>query len=78
MITTTTFYSSSNGDRCQMVYADETRLYQVRHELNMASGGQATETPMPMFISQNGATPQGAALQKILEERGAIDLDLDA
>ncbi len=78
MITNTTFYSSSNGDRWQMLHDDETGIYQVRHEPNAASGGQATETPMPEFLSRSGATPQGAALQKLLEARGAIDPDLDA
>ncbi|WP_428493407.1 hypothetical protein [Rhodopila sp.] len=77
MISTTTFYSSSNGDRWQMLHDDETGLYQVRHEPNAASGGRATDTLMPEFLSRSGATPQGLALQKLLEEQGAIDPDLE-
>ena len=78
MITNTTFYSSSNGDRWQMLHDDETGVYRVRHAPNAGSGGRVTEVALPEFLSQSGATPQGEALQKLLEQRGAIDPDLDA
>lgn len=78
MITNTTFYSSSNGDRWQMLHDDETGLYQVRHEPNASSGGRVTDTPLPEFLSRSGATPQGEALHRLLEKQGAIDPDLDA
>ena len=78
MITTTTFYSSSNGDRWQMLHDDTTGLYQVRHEPNLSSGGKVTDVPVPEFLSRSGSTPQGVALQKLLEKDGAIDPDLDA
>ncbi len=78
MITTTTFYNSSNGDRWQLLHDDGTGSYQVRHEPNAASGGHATAVPMPEFLSRSGATPQGVALQQLLEQDGAIDPDLDA
>jgi hypothetical protein len=78
MITTTTFYSSSNGDRWQMLHDDETGRYIVRHEPNMASGGKATDVDLPEFLSRNSATPQGVALQQLLDKDGAIDPDVDA
>ncbi|WP_428532673.1 hypothetical protein [Rhodopila sp.] len=78
MITNTTFYSSSNGDRWQMLHDDETGVYRVRHAPNAASGGGMTEVALPEFLSQSGATPQGEALRTLLEQRGAVDPDLDA
>jgi hypothetical protein len=78
MITTTTFYSSSNGDRWLMLHDGETGRYVVRHEPNMASGGKLTDIDGPEFLSRNSATPQGVALQKLLAKDGAIDPDLDA
>ena len=77
MISNTTFYSSSNGDRWQLMHDDETGLYQVRHEPNLASGGHGTDVPVPEFLSRSGSTPQGVALQKLLEKDGVIDPDLD-
>ena len=78
MIITTTFYSSSNGDRWQMLHNDENGIYQVRHEPNIGSGGQVSDVPLAEFLSRSGATPQGLALQQLLEKQGAIDPDLDA
>ncbi len=77
MIRTATFYSSSNGDRWQLIEDDETGLQQVRHEPNLSSGGQATDVPVPEFLSRSGATPQGVALRELLEKKGAIDPDLE-
>jgi hypothetical protein len=64
--TTTTIYASPNGDRWLMLRDDETGRYVVRHEPNLASGGQATEVDGPAFLDRNGATPQGQALQELL------------
>jgi hypothetical protein len=78
MVIVTTFYSSSNGDRWLVLNDGETGRYTVRHEPNMASGGQATEVDGPEFLSRNGATPQGHALQQLLAKDSAIDPDPDA
>jgi hypothetical protein len=59
MITTTTFYSGSNGDRWLMLRHGDTGRYVVRHEPNMSSGGKATDVDEPEFLSRNSATPQG-------------------
>lgn len=77
MIRTTTFYSSSNGDRWRLVEDDETGLQQVRHEPNLSSGGQATDVRTPEFLSRSSATPQGMALRRLLDRKGAIDPDLE-
>jgi hypothetical protein len=78
MITTTTFYASSNGDRWLTLHDSKTGRYTVRHEPNMASGGKATEADGPEFLSRNGTTPQGQALQQLLARVGAIDPALKA
>jgi hypothetical protein len=48
-VATTTFYSSSNGDRWLLSHDDKTGSYLVRHEPNLSSGGQATEMPVRRF-----------------------------
>jgi hypothetical protein len=61
-VATTTFYSSSNGDRWLLSHDDETGSYLVRHEPNLRSGGQATEMPVPTFLVGSGTSPQAEAL----------------
>jgi hypothetical protein len=78
MIRTTNFYSSSNGDSWHLLHDDATGLLQVRHEPNLSSGGKATDISVPEFLSRSGTSPQALALQDLLNERGAIDPDLDA
>jgi hypothetical protein len=78
MITTTTFYASSNGDRWRMLHDDQTGRFVVRHEPSMASGGKATDVDGPEFLSRNSATPQGIALRELLEKNGAIGPDIEA
>jgi hypothetical protein len=78
MITTTTFYTSSNGDRWLMVDDDERNVRLVRHEANRASGGHVTDAPLPEFLTRESATPQGVALLDLLVSKGAIDPDVDA
>ena len=77
MITMTTFYTSSNGDRWLMLHDGETGRYTVRHEPNLSSGGQATEVDRQL-LSRNGLSPQGQALAQLLAKDGSIDPDLDA
>jgi hypothetical protein len=74
-ITTDTFYSSSNGDRWQLVHDDETGRYVVRHEPNLASGGQTSELPVPAFLSHSGTSPQAAALRALLHKQGSTEAD---
>ncbi len=75
---TTTFYSSSNGDRWQLLQDDESGLMQVRHEPNLSSGGQVTEVSAAEFLSRSGSSPQAVALQELFAKKGTIDPDLDA
>jgi len=72
---TVTFYSSSNGDRWQLVTDAESGRHVVRHEPTPSSGGQASQTEVPEFLSHAGNTPQGEALRRLLEERGVDDLE---
>jgi hypothetical protein len=72
----TTFYASSNGDRWQLVRETEPACFVVRHEPNMASGGRPTDYPLDDFASQNSATPQGEALQTLLNKLLPDDPDL--
>jgi hypothetical protein len=69
-ISTEVFYSSSNGDRWQLVHNGETGRYTVRHEPNLSSGGQVSEVSIPEFLSRSGRSPQAEALQKVLEKPG--------
>ncbi|MFO1027108.1 MAG: hypothetical protein U1E70_18185 [Acetobacteraceae bacterium] len=70
-----TFYSSSNGDRWQLVTDAESGLHLVRHEPALASGGQSSEVEVPEFLSRTGSTPQGEALRQLLAERGVTDME---
>jgi hypothetical protein len=72
---TATFYSSSNGDRWQLVADVGTGHQAVRHEPNLSSGGQASEVSVPEFLSSNGNTPQGEALRAMLAEKGQTDME---
>jgi hypothetical protein len=78
MITATTFYSSSNGDRWQLLQGDGSGLLQVRHEPNLSSGGQVTDVSVAEFLSRSGSSPQAVALQELLAKKDAVDPDLDA
>ena len=73
-VATTTFYSSSNGDRWELSHDDETRSYFVRHQPNLSSGGQATEMPIPTFLAGGGTSPQAEALRTLLQRSG-VDED---
>ena len=65
-----TFYSISNGDRWLLVRNDATGDYLVRHEPNLASGGQASDVTVPGFLSRSGTSPQAGALQTLLAKQG--------
>jgi len=70
-----TFYSSSNGDRWQLITNVETGHKVVRHEPNLSSGGRTSEIGVPEFLSRSGASPQAAALQAVLHKRGESDAE---
>ncbi len=72
---TVTFYSSSNGDRWQLITDDETGDHVVRHEPNLSSGGQVSEVSVPKFLGRSGTSPQAVALQVLLEKKGENDTE---
>lgn len=72
-ISTETFYSSSNGDRWLLVHDDATGDYLVRHEPNLASGGEASDIAVPEFLSRSRTSPQAEALQTLLAKQGAAE-----
>jgi hypothetical protein len=66
-VETRDFYRSSNGDRWQLVRDTSTDVSVVRHEPNLASGGQVTETSVDVFLNRTGSSPEHLALQSLLE-----------
>jgi hypothetical protein len=72
---TETFYSSSNGDRWQLVNDEETGRMLVRHEPNLASGGRASDVTVTEFLSRSGTSPQAIALQEPLDRPGEADTE---
>jgi hypothetical protein len=70
---TETFYSSSNGDRWQLVHDGETGRYVVRHEPNLSSGGEVSELAVPVFLARSGTSPQATALRELQHKQGAAD-----
>jgi hypothetical protein len=74
---TETFYSSSNGDRWQLVNDEETGQMFVRHEPNLASAGRASDVAVTEFLSRSGSSPQAIALQELLDKRGEADTEED-
>jgi hypothetical protein len=74
-VSTETFYSSSNGDRWQLVHDGETGRYIVRHEPNLSSGGEVSELAVPEFLGRSGDSPQAMALRELLHKQGAADTE---
>ena len=54
----TDVYRSSNGDRWRLITDVVSGRRVVRHEPNLASGGQITETPVEEFLAVNGPGPE--------------------
>jgi hypothetical protein len=42
----------------------------VRHEPNLSSGGQVTETPVQKWLDRTGTSPENLALRALLEKLG--------
>ena len=64
--TSTDIYRSSNGDRWRLISDSVTGRRLVRHEANLASGGQVTEITVEEFLAVNGPGPEYEALRQIL------------
>ena len=62
------FYRSSNGDRWQLVHDPASGRSFVRHEPNLASGGQITETDVEEFLNRTGTSPENLALRALLQK----------
>jgi hypothetical protein len=67
------FYRSSNGDRWQLLRDTASGRRVVRHEPNLASGGQVTETSVDEFLARTGSSPEHLALRALLEKHGEAD-----
>ena len=63
---TTDVYRSSNGDRWRLIIDVVSGRRVVRHEPNLASGGQITETPAEEFLAVDGPGPEYGALRRLL------------
>ena len=64
------FYRSSNGDRWQLLRDTASVRRVVRHEPNLASGGQVTETGVEEFLDRTGSSPENLALRELLKNPG--------
>jgi hypothetical protein len=62
------FYRSSNGDRWQLLRDTTNGRCVVRHEPNLASGGQVTETSVDEFLARTGSSPENLALRELLKK----------
>jgi hypothetical protein len=65
-ILTNDFYRSSNGDRWQLLHDTATGRRVVRHEPNLASGGQVTDVDVKLFLDRTGSSPENMALRDLL------------
>jgi len=63
-------YSSPNGDRWRWIRDRASGRMFVRHEPNLASGGQVCDTDVDEFLRRGGSGPEYAALRKLLGELG--------
>jgi hypothetical protein len=67
------FYRSSNGDRWQLLRDTASGRRVVRHEPNLASGGQVTETGVDEYLARTGSSPENLALRALLEKHGGAE-----
>jgi len=72
-VITDDFYRSSNGDRWQLLRDTASGRRVVRHEPNLASGGQVTETSVDEFLARTGTSPENIALKALLAKHEAAD-----
>ena len=67
------FYRSSNGDRWQLLRDTASGRRVARHEPNLASGRQLTETGMEEFLDRSGSSPENLALRELLKNPGGAN-----
>lgn len=60
------FYSSENGDDWLLIGGTDDNA-SVRHRPNASSGGQSRDFDLREFLSRERNTPQGQALQRLME-----------
>lgn len=60
-------YSSANGDRWFLGREPATGRVFVRHEANLASGGQVTDIEIGAFLSRGTYNPEHQALLRLIE-----------
>ena len=59
-------YSSSNGDCWYLVRASASERGLVRHEPNVASGGQTSELEVADFLARGGRGPEHTELLRLI------------
>ncbi len=59
-------YSSENGDRWYLVREPASERVRVRHEPNVASGGQVSELEVADFLLRGGRGPERTELLRLI------------
>jgi hypothetical protein len=67
-IITEDIYRSSNGDCWTLVRGTVTGRVVVRHQPNLASGGNMTDADVEDFLRIDGPGPEFAALRRLFEK----------
>ena len=76
-VTSMDIYRSSNGDRWRLINDPVSGRRLVRHEANLASGGQATEITVEEFLAVIGPGPEYEALRRMLASNGEQAREMD-
>jgi hypothetical protein len=63
-------YRSSNDDRWRLISDPSNGRRFVRHEANVESGGQVTDTEIDDFLSINISGPEHTRLRQLLRNMG--------
>jgi hypothetical protein len=66
MIETKQLYASANGDRWFLAHDPRSGRVFVRHEPNVASGGQRAELEIGEFLARGGQGPEHQALLRLI------------
>ncbi len=69
-LSTEDFYTSSNGDRWQLIRDHASGRSFVRHEPNLSSGGRITDIDVEEFLNRTGSSPENLALRALLDKHG--------
>ena len=65
-IQTRELYTSENGDRWSLARDTETGGVFIRHEANLASGGNVSDKELGAFLRQGGLGPEKQALLRLI------------